>query len=229
MFFDMHHPSEDPLDRFRHVADHSFDHIVITDTSGYVVYANKAASHNTGYAISEMVGSKSSLWGRQMSSDFYRRMWRTIKHEKKNFESEITNRRKNGEIYQAQIHISPVVDHGGAITYYASIERDISEQAHGVREFDHLKRKYELTLSRLTQKEDHFRTTLLALPTPILIADTEGVVLFTNDAFRAIDKSIPDPIGACIHDVVRLLELNHTEIPCCSGQGIGERLFVCVV
>ena len=116
------------LAKFRMAADSASDHIVITDAEGVVLYANPAAARITGYSHDEILGKKAGgreLWGGMMPLAFYEEMWRTIKIERRVFSGEITNRRKNGDIYQALASISPIVDNGNLL-FFLGIERDIS-------------------------------------------------------------------------------------------------------
>jgi PAS domain S-box-containing protein len=82
--------SEDEIKRHREAIeswtegfDLLSDHVVITDSNGNLLYANKAAQEKTGYAFDEMLGKNpGDLWGGQMPDDLYEGMWRTIKDER---------------------------------------------------------------------------------------------------------------------------------------------------
>jgi signal transduction histidine kinase len=63
-----------------------------------------------------------------MSHSFYKDFWKTIKEDKKAFSGEIKNKRKNGELYQAEIRVSPVLDKNGNVEFFVALERDITEQ-----------------------------------------------------------------------------------------------------
>lgn len=114
------------LEKFKLAVENASDLIVITDPDGVVIYANKAVEKITGYPIKEIIGSKPSLWGRQMSKEFYEKLWKTIKEDKLVFNGEINNKRKNGEIYIAEASISPILNSRGKIIFFIGIERDIT-------------------------------------------------------------------------------------------------------
>ena len=116
------------LEKFKLAVEGASDHIIITDKEGVIIYANKAAEETTGYSRAEMIGQRPSLWGKQMPPEFYRRMWRTIKEEKQSFHGEITNKRKNGKLYIAESHLSPLFDEHGELYGFIGIERDITHQ-----------------------------------------------------------------------------------------------------
>lgn len=129
------------LEKFKQAADSAFDHIVITDIDGRVVYANKAVERMTGFSIEEILGQKAGSkdnWGGQMPLPFYKKLWKTIKIYKKPFQGEVRNKRKNGELYTVFGTISPVKDSKGNILFFIGLERDISKE----KEIDRAKSEF---------------------------------------------------------------------------------------
>jgi PAS domain S-box-containing protein len=117
------------LEKFKLALDNASDHIVITDSEGIALYANKGLEKITGYSIEESIGKKAgTLWSYPMSKEYYQKMWKTIKNDKKDFDGEIKNRRKNGEIYDAKITISPVLNDKKEVEFFIGIERDITHE-----------------------------------------------------------------------------------------------------
>lgn len=123
---EMEHNQEKP-EMFREAIANAFDHIIITDPDGKILYANKAAQELTGYSHQEMLGQRPSLWGQQMPKEFYDEMWKTIRTDKKLFRAELVNRRKSGETYDAEVRIVPILDDRGEVIFFVGIERDISQ------------------------------------------------------------------------------------------------------
>lgn len=118
----------DELEKFKLAVENISDYIIITDSDGRILYANKAAERITGYSREEIVGNRPSLWGRQMSAEFYRNMWTTIKDQKRVLHTEITNKRKNGERYASDVHIVPILDDKKELQGFIGIERDITAE-----------------------------------------------------------------------------------------------------
>lgn len=116
------------LQKFKLAADNISEHIIITDSNAKILYVNKAAEYLTGYSREEMIGQQPSLWGGQMPKEFYEKMWHVIKVDKKIFASEILNKRKNGQQYFAELHISPILDQSGNIEFFVGIERDLTQE-----------------------------------------------------------------------------------------------------
>ena len=99
------------IEPLRFAFDLLTDHVIITDENANVLYANKAVEKNTGFAPEEIVGKNpADLWGGNMPKDFYEKMWRTIKIDKKPFTGEVENKRKDGSKYWQEIHVMPVLD-----------------------------------------------------------------------------------------------------------------------
>ncbi|EKD24369.1 MAG: hypothetical protein ACD_81C00037G0006 [uncultured bacterium] len=126
------------FEKFKLAVESASDHIIITDLDGRVIYANKAAENITGYSRAELVGNRPSLWGKMMSSEFYKDLWETIKTKKKVFVGEITNKRKNGELYVAELRITPLIMDKGLLYGFVGIERDITVQ----KEVDRVKTEF---------------------------------------------------------------------------------------
>lgn len=119
--------SKEELNRFKLAVEYATDHIIMTDPTGVIVYANIAATKVTGYSAEEMMGKTPALWGRQMDATYYKKMWETISVKKEQYFGEVRNMRKGGVLYDAEVHIAPVVDTQGSIQFYVGIERDITE------------------------------------------------------------------------------------------------------
>jgi PAS domain S-box-containing protein len=111
---------------FKLAVEDSFNHIIMTDLNGIIVFANAGAEKITGYMKSEMIGQTPRLWGGLMDKAFYEKMWKIIKIEKRPFEGEIKNRKKSGEFYQTITRISPIFDSTNTLVGYMGTEEDIS-------------------------------------------------------------------------------------------------------
>lgn len=113
--------------KFKQAVDGVSDHVIMTDPDGVITYANKAAERMTGYSKEEMYGERPSLWGKQMPAEFYKNFWKVIKTDKQSFTGEIVNKRKNGQLYDAESLVSPILDSSGNVLFFVGIERDISK------------------------------------------------------------------------------------------------------
>lgn len=117
------------LEKFKLALDNASDHVVITDADGITLYCNSGVQRITGYTREEAIGKKAgTLWAQPMPKEFYTKLWQTIKIDKKPYDGSLKNKRKNGEIYDAQITISPVLNDKGEVEFFIGIERDITHE-----------------------------------------------------------------------------------------------------
>jgi PAS domain S-box-containing protein len=115
------------LKKFQLAIENASDHIIITDADAKILYANPSVAKITGYSQAEVIGNNPSLWGKQMPKEFHEKFWDHVKNQKIPYEGEITNRRKSGEKYIAEMHVSPILDQGGEVKFFVGIERDITK------------------------------------------------------------------------------------------------------
>jgi PAS domain S-box-containing protein len=116
------------LEKYKLALDSASNHIVITDPEGICLYANKAAQNLTGYSNEEILGKNPRLWGGQMPLDFYVKFWDQIKKEKNVFTGIFNNKRKNGELYQAEATVSPILDNKLNLIGFVGVEEDVTKE-----------------------------------------------------------------------------------------------------
>ncbi|HVY69339.1 MAG TPA: PAS domain S-box protein [Verrucomicrobiae bacterium] len=109
--------------------------IVITDAKGRIQWVNRAFSVLTGYTSEEAVGLRPSILksGRQDPA-FYRDLWTQVAAGKV-WHGELTNRRKDGTLYEEDMTISPVRNAAGAVSHFIAIKQDITEHRRMEKQF----------------------------------------------------------------------------------------------
>ncbi|NTU98833.1 PAS domain S-box protein [Candidatus Falkowbacteria bacterium] len=183
------------------------DHVVITDKRGKIVYANKAAEEMTGFSRAEMIGRSPSLWGSlvdrrmDMSRGEKRCAWDLIKQGNVSFIGEISNQRKTGEKYIADLHISPVYDADQNVSLYIWIERDITK----LKEIDHAKTEFTSLASH------QLRTPIagISLAAELLLRNVAGPL---EEKQRKYVKEIYDRSKEMTELVDALLNLSRIEL-----------------
>jgi diguanylate cyclase (GGDEF)-like protein/PAS domain S-box-containing protein len=118
--------------------------IVVTDGAGHIISVNPAFTAVTGYLPEEVLGrNPKALKSGRHGEDFYQAMWETIAACGQ-WQGEIWNRRKNGEIYPEWMNISAIFDGTGSAVYYVAVFSDISlvkqneERLHRLAHYDAL-------------------------------------------------------------------------------------------
>jgi PAS domain S-box-containing protein len=111
------------------------EQIVITDLNGTILYCNPAFETVTGYRKEEVIGQNPRiLKSGQHSDEFYQQMWRTLIGGSV-WNGRITNRKKDGSLYQDESTISPIRNAAGVMTGFVAIKRDVTERLHLERQF----------------------------------------------------------------------------------------------
>lgn len=102
--------------------------MILTDAAGTILYVNPAFSLSTGYGFDEVIGKNPSLLqSGKHDPDFYRSMWDAVS-ETGQWQGEIWNRRKNGEIFVEWLNISAIRAQDGTVTHYCAVFSDITER-----------------------------------------------------------------------------------------------------
>ncbi|MBN2254811.1 MAG: PAS domain S-box protein, partial [Deltaproteobacteria bacterium] len=108
--------------RLAAVIEQSSEAVVIADSRAIIQYANPAFESLTGYSRREIIGEKTDLWvyshvnkdaGYVISEDSMRR-------------KRISNKRKDGTLFETETMMFPIKDASGAIVDYVIIMRDIT-------------------------------------------------------------------------------------------------------
>lgn len=112
--------------RLEGAIDQVEESVIITDTSGLIVYTNRAAEKLTGYTKEELLHSKMSLFKSGMHDDsFYSSFWRNL-IDSHRFSGVFINKRKDGSLYHEQTSITAVLNDQGDVTHYVSVKRDVT-------------------------------------------------------------------------------------------------------
>ncbi len=102
--------------------------IVITDSNGSIQWVNRAFTLLTGYSLEEVAGKNPRILksGKQDAS-FYEMLWNTIRAGKI-WTGELTNRKKDGQLYIEYMTIAPVLSTSGEITNFVAIKQDFTDR-----------------------------------------------------------------------------------------------------
>ena len=120
--------AEAELRQLSSVTEQTADTVLITDRDGKIEYVNTAFEQLTGYTRDEALGKTPRLIKSGAHDDeFYRGLWDTILNGNV-FQSEIVNRKKNGEIFHEVKTITPLRDAQGHVLHFVATGKDITER-----------------------------------------------------------------------------------------------------
>ncbi|WP_051514172.1 diguanylate cyclase domain-containing protein [Nitrincola nitratireducens] len=122
------HEQNIKLSQLASVFSHANEGIMICDPNGVILEVNDAFCTITGYERSDVIGQTPRLLksGHQ-DSQFYAELWSAIQQDG-NWNGEVWNRRKNGEVFIEHLTITAVRDENHTIVHYVSLFTDISLQ-----------------------------------------------------------------------------------------------------
>lgn len=106
----------------------ALDGIIVTDNQGIIQYVNPAFIQITGYETEELLGMTPRIFSSGRHEDaFYQEMWQKLINEGQ-WNGEIWNRRKSGEVSPEWLAISSIRDPQGNILMFTAMFRDLSER-----------------------------------------------------------------------------------------------------
>ena len=123
-----HRNADDTVRRLSNAVEQTADAIYITDRNGVLEYVNPGFERITGYSKDEVLGRTPGLLksGRHDAAH-YRELWsRVLAGEV--YRGTMVNRRKNGEIYYAEMTITPIKDPTEAVTHFVAVGKDLTDR-----------------------------------------------------------------------------------------------------
>lgn|GEM_PF-6354147 len=125
------------------IFEHATEGIVICDKQNHIVDINKTFSQITGYTKDEVIAKPISiLKSGKHDKAFYEKMWQEIL-TKGYWEGKVTNRRKDGTLYDEYLHISAITNHKNEPTHYIAVftdakDKEEQESIYNLAHFDSL-------------------------------------------------------------------------------------------
>lgn len=175
--------------------------ILMTELDGTIRYVNPAFTRLTGYTSEEVVGKKPGIWsaGKQTAS-FYTKMWECIRVGKI-WSGDLTNKRKDGTQYSAELTVAPLYDDAGSIEGFVGIENDITDR--------------ERAEQALHEEKERAETTLHSIGDGVITTNANGIVEQMNARAEALTGwTCKQARGKPLSRVFKIVdELSHDPLP----------------
>ena len=141
--------------------------VLITDTTGKIEYVNPRFTETSGYSYDEAIGQSPNLIKSGLTADeVYKDLWETISTGKE-WNGEMQNKNKNGDVFWEMVLISPIKNSDNVITNYLGIKEDITEKKKNIEELKAAKEKAEemnnLKSSFLANMSHELRTPMMGI------------------------------------------------------------------
>ena len=154
--------------------------VVITNAKGSIEYANPKFIELTGYAVDELIGHNPKILQAGNTSDQqYKAMWQALLATGE-WQGELKNKKKNGEIYWAHECISVVKNDQGKITNFLAVEEDITQR--------------KQVESALIESEQRFRQMAEMTDEWLWEQDADGYYIYSSAAVNTILGIPPEMI-----------------------------------
>jgi diguanylate cyclase (GGDEF)-like protein/PAS domain S-box-containing protein len=177
----------------RSIFDTTRDGVMITDAENRIVEVNPAFTRTTGYERAEVIGQTPSMLksGRHEAA-FYQTMWRDLA-EHGQWQGEIWDRRKNGEVYLEQLRITVIRDEQGAVHRYVAVFTDIDGLRRAIAKMDQLAHFDSLT--ELPNRSLFIKRLEQAIETARHGNELLAVALLDLDGFKATNERHGRDVG----------------------------------
>jgi len=138
------------LQLFKKAVENAGHAVFITDRDGTIEYVNPKFESRSGYTREEAVGRTPRIIksGKQ-DEEFYDRMWQTLLSGEQ-WNANLINQRKSGELYHVDQTISPIANDDGEITHFVTIESDVTNRRLRKQQLDVLNRVLRHNLKNAT-------------------------------------------------------------------------------
>lgn len=124
-------PGQDTNRQLSRIVEQTADTVMVTDSEGKIEYVNLAFEQITGFTKEEIVGNTPRIFRTGNYDDqFHRELWSTILRGE-SFLGEISDYKKNGEMFYEVKTITPLRDAQGKITHFVATGKDITKHKLG--------------------------------------------------------------------------------------------------
>jgi len=180
---------KDSLISYKFAIENSDNSIVITDLDSNIIFVNEAFEKETGYKKEEVLGKNPRvLQSGLMQNDHYKKLYQNL-IDKKKWEGEFVNKRKDGTIFYEKASIVPIIV-DDKVTSYLAIKLNITDYIEQEKKTEFM--AYHDVLTSLPNRlnfEEYFEN-------EIIKKDKEVSLFYMDlDRFKNINDSLGHHVG----------------------------------
>ena len=197
------------------IVNSSDDAIISKDFKGTVTSWNQGAERLFGYGADEIVGQSIRVLIPPDRQHEEAEILERLSQGERIEHYETVRRKKNGQLFDISLTVSPIRDAEGRLLGASKIARDITEQKRAQR--------------ALYESQERWRVTLESIGDAVLATDRNGVVTFANSvALQLLGRSKPNVIGrplaesfSIVNETTRRPVVNPVERVIREGKVVG--------
>ena len=141
--------AHETLQKLSQVIEQTADSVLVTNRDGVIEYVNPAFETMCGYSRAEAVGKTPRLFSSGChDARFFETLWSTILSGQV-FRTIVTNRTKDGTLFDEDQTITPMRDGSGTVTHFISTGRDITQRKRAEQAVRRLNRQLEQETTRI--------------------------------------------------------------------------------
>jgi len=192
---------------------HAANAIAITDKNGAVIWVNRSFTVLTGYSLEEVYGRSLGILRSDKHDDaFYRNLWSTIL-DKKVWEGETINRRKDGSLYTEQQTITPVLDKNREISNFIAIKQDITDRKKAEKELMQYREHLEQMVAEKTRELEQAQLELVSRALEAGMAQMAAIGMHNiGNAITPLNVLTEKMKTRELADMARLLQKCHDDL-----------------
>jgi PAS domain S-box-containing protein len=172
--------------------------VTITDAKGVITYVNDKFCEISGYTEAEAIGKTHALVNSGYHpKDFFKNLWSTIS-QGKIWQSEVKNKRKNGQDYWVDTTIVPFLNDQGKPFQYLAIRIDITER--------------KIAEQKIQQRESQMTAQYKGIPVPTYTWQKVGDDLMLIDYNHASETITDGEIASLLGIKVSTMYKDHPQI-----------------
>ncbi|MFK8793350.1 putative bifunctional diguanylate cyclase/phosphodiesterase [Planococcus plakortidis] len=167
--------------------------MMVTSLTGEILFVNPAFELVTGYEKTQVLGKTPKiLQSGKHDSAFYETMWQAIRKDGE-WQGEIWNRRKNGDLYPEWLMITGVPGNDGEVSHYCGIFTDLTEGKAAAREMKELALSDPLT--GVSNRYDFAERMDHLIKTAASYGFRHSLLFMDLDRFRQVNESLGHRAG----------------------------------